>query len=302
MSYSALENSPIVVNLPQAANDTGWTIASAIAAHAACNAGYCTLINYPVIAGHTYEFTYAILTITSGYLQVFCGGTGGTQYTEPNIIVDTLTAASSGFLQFYATGNCSVQGFNVKDTTIDDGVTKAWSAINKKWSDSRTIYPDMGFSLYTHSVLIKDGAVYLQENGSASRNNFFGVQYQSSIKFADAKLPTELKTYNSMALQSNMLMVTTTSGITTNLGQVSSLIDQDFLKSALNDGVSSINVYSQVGIYSASFMRDQNIDIVNGDHLNGNYIIIELITENGSTPLQLFSISVNASQKKIGSR
>lgn len=300
--YSALENEPIIVNLPIAANDTGWSVANDIATHVACNSGFCTLINYPVIAGHTYQFTYAILTPTSGYLAVFCGGTEGTHYTSPEIIVDTLTATSNGFIQFYANGNCSVQGFNVKDITVDDGITKAWAAINKKWSDGRNIYPDMGFSLYTHSVLIKDGAVYLQENGSDSRNNFFGVQYQSSIKFADAKLPTELKTYNSIALQSNQLMVTTSAGITTNLGQVSSLIDQDFLKSALNDGVSSINVYSQVGIYSASFMRDQNIDIINGDHLNGNYIIIELITENGATPLQLFSISVNSTQKKIGSR
>lgn len=302
MSYTALINVPIVVDLTQAANDTGWTISNGIASHSACNSGFCTLVSYPVIAGHSYEFTFALLTLTSGYLAVSCGGTEGTHYTSPDIIVETLTAASNGFIKFYANGNCSAQGLNTKDVSIDDGVTKAWAAINRKWSDDRTLYPDMGFSLYTHSVLIKDGAVYLQENGSDSRNFFFGVQYQSSIKFAEAKLPAELKSYNSIALQSNQIMVTTDNGITTSLGQVSSLIDQDFLKSALNDGVSAINVYSQVGIYSASFLSDQSEDIVNGDQLAGNYIIIELVTENGDTPLQLFSIAINASQKKIGTR
>lgn len=302
MSYTALENENIVIDLTQACNQTGWSVSGNIGTHSSCNAGLITLEDYPVIANHIYEITYALLTISGGYLAPVVGGTIGTHYTSPNINVDTITATSNGFVQFYSNANCTVQGLNIKDITINDGVTKAWAAINKKWSDDRTYYPEFGLSIYTHSVLIYNGQVYLQENGSNSRNFFFGVQYQSSIKFAEAKLPTELKTYNSIALQSNQIMVTTAQGIKTNLGQVSSLIDQDFLKSALNDGVSAINVYSQVGIYSASFLKDQNQDIINGDALNGNYIIIELITENGSTPLQLYSIAVNASVKHIGIR
>jgi hypothetical protein len=302
MIYQALENTPIQVNLLTAINDTGWSYANGTATHIVCNAGLITLEDYPVIAGHQYTITYALLTISGGYLAPVVGGTTGTHYTSPNINVDTITATSNGFVQFYSNANCTVQGLNLKDITVDDPLTIVYAAINKKWSDTRTLYPEFGLSLYTNSVLIKDGVVYLQENGSNSRNYFFGVQYQSSIKFAEARLPTELKTYNSIALQSNQIMVTTASGITTNLGQVSSLIDQDFLKSALNDGVSAINVYSQVGIYSASFLKDQNQDIINGDALNGNYIIIELITENGNTPLQLYSIAVNASVKHIGTR
>lgn len=301
MSYTAIENNSITVHLPDAANQTGWSLpGDGTAVHTTCNAGYISLLNFPVKAGHAYTITYTILAISSGYVQAFAGGTGGSQYTTPNVIVETITAASDGTIQLFSNANCTIQLFNIKDLSLADGVTIVYSAINKKWSDVRTMYPDFGFSLYEFCILAYQGAIYAQQNGSQSRNNFFGQQYQSSIKIADAKASMELKSYNSIALQSNQLLVTTANGITTSLGQVSSLIDQDFLKSVLSDGVSNINVYSQVGIFSASFLRNQNIDIINGDQLAGNYIIIELITINGNTPLQLFSIAVNATQKRTG--
>lgn len=303
MSYSAVKNNPIIVNLLTAANDTGWSLpGDGTAVHVTCNSGYNNLLNYPVKSGRSYTFTFTIISINAGYVAAFVGGAGGIHYTAPAIVVETLTATADGIIRLFSNANCTVQQFNVKDVTVDDPATIVYSPGNRKWSDFRQLYPDFGFSLYEFTILAKEGALYAQQNGSESRNFFFGVQYQSSIKFADAKLPAELKSYNSIALQSNQLLVTTAAGITTSLGQVSSLIDQDFLKSALDDGVSAINVYSQVGIYSASFLKDQNQDLINGDQLAGNYIIIELVTETGNKPLQLFSIAINASQKHIGTR
>lgn len=304
MSYTGVENNNIVVDLLLAANDTGWSILSdGIAQHVVCNGGNISLLNYPVIQGNIYQITYTILSINTGSIQAFIGGTGGGIFTSPEIVVETITAASNGIIQIFSDANCTIQLFNVRDITTVDPVTIAYATKNRKWSDNRTTNPAMGLSLYERTLQIAtDGNVYVQQVGSDSRNNFFGVQYDSTIKFVDAEKGALLKTYNSIALQSAQLMVTTDGGITTSLGQVSSLIEQDFLKSALNDGVSSINVYAQVGIFGASFLRDQNQDIINGDALAGNYIIVELITTQSAVPLRLFTVAINDSLKKIGNR
>lgn len=305
MSYSAFENTPIIVDLLIAANDTGWSLnGDGTASHVSCNSGYITLLNYPAVAGHTYTITYTVNSISGGYVQAFAGGAGGTQITTPEIVVETITAGADGTIQLFSNAVCQVQLFNIVDVTVDgDPVTIVYATKNRKWSDNRTTNPAMGLSLYERTLQIaQNGAIYVQQVGSESRNNFFGVQYDSTIKLVDAEKGALLKTYNSIALQAAQLMVTTDGGITTSLGQVSSLIEQDFLKSALNDGVSSINVYDQVGVYGASFLRDQNQDIINGDALAGNYIIVELITTKSAMPLRLFTVAINDSQKKIGNR
>lgn len=301
--YTAIENNPITVHLPDAANSTGWSIpGDGTAVHTTCNAGYISLLNFPVKAGRAYTITYTILAISSGYVQAFAGGTGGSQYTTPNVIVETIIAASDGTIQLFSNANCTIQLFNIKDLSLADGVTIVYSAINKKWSDVRTMYPDFGFSLYEFCILAYQGAIYAQQNGSQSRNNFFGQQYQSSIKFVDAKNPQIVNGFEALNYQANMLLVTTRDGITTSLGQVSTLIDTDFSKSVLTDGNLSVIIYDNEGVYSASFLQDENEDIVDGSPLRGNYIIIELITVDGSAPLKLFSVAVRTTRIPIGSR
>lgn len=300
--YQALQNVPIQVNLLTAANDTGWTQANGTANHSSCNVGFCTLIVYPVLAGNTYQFTYSTPTLSSGYLAVFIGGTEGVHRTAPDIYVETLIAAADGFVKFYATGNCSVTGFNIKNLTVDDGVTWVWSAINKNWSDRRTLYPEFGASVYVRTILMKDGAMYAQQNGSDNRNNFFGVQYQSSIKFVENKNCEIVKGYQSINYIAGQLMITTEDGITTPLGQVSSLIDTDFLRGVLTDASLTVTLYASDGVYAANFLMDSNEDINTGSPLKGSYLICELTTTDGSIPLRLYSVEVQYAIVKIGSR
>lgn len=300
---TAIENNPISVNLPLLANDTGWSLpGDGTAVHQSCNSGYINLLNYPVVANHVYQLTYTILSISGGYVQSFVGGTGGTQFTTAEIVVETVIAGSDGIIRLFSNANTTVQLFNIKDVTVDDGVTIIYSMENKKWSDFRTLYPDFGFSLFEFSVLLNGGAVYAQQNGSASRNNFFGNQFQSSIKFVDAKNPAVINGYESLNYQANMLLVSTQDGIVTSLGQISTLIDTDFIKEKLAYmGIEVIN-YQKDNVYSASFLPDSNEDAVNGSSLRGSFITIELITADGSTPLQLFSIAVKTARIPIGAR
>lgn len=305
MSFVAIENTPIVVNLLTQANYTGWAVDGDIATHSSCQQGSIKLTTYPLVIGNTYQVSYAVLSISSGYVQVFAGTTGGIQRTTSGIYVETITANGSG-LSFFSNANCQVQAFNIRNTVEDTSNvqqnTPVFSVENRKWGEYRTIAPDYGFSIYIDMVTLFQGNLYLHENGSSDRNNFYGTQYQTIFQFVENKNPVSLKSYNSIVLQSNELLVTTTDGIVTSLGQVSELIEQDFIKSVLNDGVTSINVESVTGIYSASFLKDKNIDLINGDTLKGNYITITLTTVNGNKALKLFSIAVNASKDNIGAR
>lgn len=303
MSYSAVKNNPIIVNLLTAANDTGWSLpGDGTAVHVTCNSGYNNLLNYPVKAGRRYTFTFTILSINTGYIAAFVGGAEGIHYTTPAIIVETLTATADGIIRLFSNANCAVQQFNVKDVTVDDPVTIVYSAINKKWSDTRQLYPDSGFSLYEFTILAKDGAIYSQQNGSDSRNNFFGTQYQSSIKFVEAKDPEIINDYESLNYQSNMLLVTTINGVQSSLGQLSTLIPSDFIKANLVDGSLNVIMYQKDNVYSASFLPDSTDDAVNGPQMRGSYLIVELITQDGSTPLKLFSVGVKTARIPIGSR
>lgn len=301
-TLTGIENNPIIANLLTQANDTGWTINGSIASHQSCNSGYITLLSYAIVAGHSCTVTYTILSISSGYVQAFIGGTGGAHHTSADIIEETIVAGADGLIKLFSNGNCTVQLLNVRDGSINDGVTIVYAAKNRKWSDNRTMYPTFGFSLYERSILEYFGNLYAQQNGSTDRNNFFGEQFQSSIKFVEAKEPALLKTYNSLAIQSNQLMVTTTDGITTSLGQISELSTADFIKSHLNDGVSNVQVSSQEGIFSASFLSDKRFDLLGSDSLKGNFIMIELTTTTGNVVLELYTVAVNTSRSYIGSR
>jgi hypothetical protein len=302
-TYIGIENNPIVVNLLTQANDTGWNLpGDGTAVHVTCNSGYANLLNYPVFAGHIYSITYTILSISSGNVQAFVGGQGGGVYTSPDIIVETITASADGIIRLFSNANCTVQLFNVKDVTLDDAVTVIYSALNKNWSDSRTLYPDFGLSIYERTILSQNGNIYFQQNGSDDRNNFFGTAYQSSIKFVDAKNPDIINGFESLNYQANMLLVTTPDGVTTSLGQVSTLIDTDFIKEKLQSAGLEVINYQKDNVYSASFLPDSNEDTVNGSGLRGNYCIVELITVDGSTPLKLFSVEVKTAHIPIGAR
>ena len=302
-TFSAIENNNIIVNLPIAANDTGWSILpGGIAQHVSCNTGNITLLNFPIVAGHTYEITYTILTISGGFVRSMAGGVSGSSNTTPDIIIDTIITENTDPIQLRSDANCTVELLNVKDITLDDAITAIYSALNKNWSDNRTLYPDFGLSIYERTILSKDGDIYYQQNGSDDRNNFFGTAYQSSIKFVDAKNADSISGFESLNYQANMLLITTQDGITTSLGQVSTLIDTDFIKEKLQSAGLEVISYQKDNVYSASFLPDSNEDAVNGSPLRGNYCIVELITVDGSTPLKLLSVEVKTSHIPIGAR
>jgi hypothetical protein len=304
MSFTALQNTPITIDLTQQAKTTGWSVSNGIASHEICNSGYITLLSYTLTPGVQYNVSYVVLSISSGYVQLFAGSTGGIQRTTIGFYTETITSNGTA-LSFFSNGNCSIQAFNIRTTQNSvnnfNQNTIVYSAETKKWL-FRTIAPDCGGSLYIDMLTIFNGNLYIHKNGSDDRNVFYGVPYQSIIQYVDNAAPTISRTYQSISIQSNQLIVTTAQGISTSLGHVSELADVDFNFDILNDGVSNVAVNTKEGFFAANFLRDINSGgLESGDILRGNWLLIELIS-TANTPLRIYSINITSQHSSIGSR
>jgi len=300
--YSAVENTPIVVDLVAASRDTGWTVDGVTAYHSSCNAGSIPNASFPVTANQTYEVSYSILSISAGYVQMQSPGSNGAEYTTSGAVLETITPTSNGYVSFYSNAICAIESFNIHNISDNVGTTLAYSMEDKGWSDFRTLYLDWGWSIFDRVIVASNGALYASENGSSNTNNFFGTKYQSSIKVVFAKNPTIINTYEVLSYQANMLLVSTVSGITTPTGQVTTLIESDFLKETLTDGTTTVISYNNDGVYSASFKGDELESTIEGSPMRGNYITVELVTVDGSTPLELFSLAVKTARTWVGNR
>jgi len=217
MSYTAIENNPLQILLTDAARSTGWTFDGAIATHESCNNGSIYLLGYTMTLGATYEYTFEILTITSGLVRT----NSGANFTSPGWVHETVQADGDQ-LSIFSNGNCSITNFTIRLVeTINDNKaqnTISFSEKTKKWVSFYSYIPEMAMSMFTKVFSGFDGDIYVHEAGSDSRNNFYGVQYQSIIQFVDNIEPAVPKTFQSLSIQCKELMITTPHGIQTRMG------------------------------------------------------------------------------------
>lgn len=306
MGYTTLQNTPIEIDLVEQGKSTGWEVNGTHATHEVCNAGYMYLENYPLVSGKTYSFTYRVGSISGGLLRAYTGSTAGSAVTTTGFKTETLVASGSDLrLAFYSTADLEMEIFNIKEVSVDTSPKKrnaiSWSERNNKWTDYRAFNPDCAYSLFDNLYCFKQGNSYVNNPQSGLRNEFFGVDYDTIVNVPFNSQPEQTKTFQGISLQNNLLMITTEDGITTSLGQISELIELDFLKDTLDDGVDTVNIYSKEGVYSCSFMKDKNDDIVNGADLKGNYITVELITAEPGI-LRLSTVAVHSEPSRIGVR
>lgn len=305
MAYTTLQNTPITINLDEATKTTGWTIDGDIATHESCNAGSMILaetldVNVP------YKITIRINSISGGIVRIDLGDDSSDDLTTAGFYDDIeLTSTTTGELSIFSDADCEIQVFTYRIveviTTLKQQNTISFREKTNRWVSFITYNPDSGTSLFNNTYLYKNGQLYIQVNQNPSRNNFFGTQYDTILKFVSNQNQGQPKTFQSIAYEANQLLITTEDGITTSLGQVSELIDLDFLKDTLVSGIDEVKIYDVEGIYSASFLRDKNVDLINGDELKGTYIIVELITTNNNA-LNIKNVQVNSVPSKIGVR
>jgi hypothetical protein len=304
--YTTLQNTPLQINLLTAVRSTGWTMVNNKAIHETCNAGYLTLRDLNLEVGVTYEFSVNIESISGGYLQAFLGDDASPQFTTTGYKFASTTVSAGDTFRFYSTANCVISEFTARRASqpLDQKATNTivFNEKSNKWVSYYTFVPDCATSLFTNMYSFKNGTAYNHIHQSESRNQFYGTNYDSIIQFVDAGQPQIVKSFQSLSIQCNQLMITTEEGIETSLGQISELSTADFIKDTLNDGVSKVSIFTKEGVYSSCFLRDINAGgLLNGDVLKGNYIIIELQSTE-DTLLKLFTVAVVSKRSAIGAR
>lgn len=306
MSYTTLENTPIDIDLKIQGNSNGWKLSGSIATHEVCNAGVMILKDYVLNTGEEIQFSYRINSISSGIIRPQLGSVLGTSRSTPQFITENMIAtADNSVFSFYSNADCEIELFDLKKVTVDISLkqinTLGWSEPNNKWGSFYTYNPDCAFSIFINLYSFKEGRLWAHKSSLPTRNNLYGTQYQTIVNIPFNKAQGSPQTYESISYESNQLMITSVDGIKTSLGQISELIDEDFLKDVLDDGINQVNIYDSEGIYSAGFMKDKNVDIINGDNLKGTWVTVELITTDNSA-LKLKNVLVNSIASKIGAR
>ena len=310
MSFQLLQDTPLIIDLASFARTTGWELVGGEAVHEACNDGFIAVLTttFDPVAGESYTVAYQIKNYVSGNIRMSIGTTQGVLRSANGLYVETLVAGGvDPTIKFFATGALTLRTIDARSNFVNTANTKkntiVFSEKSAKWTTFLAFTSDFGVSLFKDLFTFKGGRMYRHDPTLLPRNNVYGVQYKTIFQFVGNAGITEPKSYLGLSYESNQLMVTTSEGIETSLGQVSELIDQDFLKATLDDGVTQIDVYDQEGIYSSSFLRDMRNggDINNGDELKGTYILVSLIQVSNEV-LTLRNITIHSEPSKIGVR
>lgn len=310
MSFTILQDTPTIIPLAEYAKTTGWTLEDNVAKHEACNDGSINVKGSTItpVSGESYTVAYEISNLTSGSIRLSIGSTQGVVRTTNGQYIETLVAGGvNPLISFFATGAMWLRTIDIKSAVPNVATKKrntiVFSEQTAKWTTFFSFTSDYGLSLFKDLFTFKAGKLYRHDPSIPGRNNIYGVQYKTMFKFVANGGEGIPKSFMGLSYEGNQLMVTTPNGIETSLGQISELIEEDFLKATLDDGNIQIDVYSVEGIYSSSFLRDMSNggDIINGDVLKGSYIVVELIQVNNET-LRLSNIKIHSESSPIGSR
>ena len=285
MSFTTLQNTPIEIDLLALVNDNGWSFEANVAIHESCNEGTITL-NQEFEEDLDYDISLVIESISGGVLEVGFGDATPISYnTAGNKSLTLSSTTANPQLTLYSNANCRVKILTIKqqataddlDPTKTDTIVYTETKIGgvpSKWTSYLNCYPDTGFSLFTNLYTFKDGVMY-SHTDRVNRNRFYGETYNSRVKLPFAS--NQVKTYTNLEIRANQLMITTEDGVETSLGHISDLIEDDFLRFNLTNGIDSVDVYDNEGIYAAKFLRAKP-EIIDGERLKGNYITVELTT------------------------
>lgn len=295
-NITTLQNTPIEINLLNLVNDNGWSFSGGKAIHESCNEGSITY-DLAFEANTDYEVSVLVESISGGILRIDFGDYSSSDITVAGLVDLTVNSTTANpKISIYSNTNTVIKVLSIRklpvdtdfDTTKTD--TIVYSLDNAKWTRYENYYPDYGFSLFNKQLTFKGGKMY-DHSDTNNRAKFYGVSYPCKINIPFQGANT--RTFQSISIKSDKLLITTENGITTNLGQVSDLVAQDFNKFTLDDGVTVVEVYDKEGNFTANFLRDANTDIINGDRLKGNWITVELTTTDDND-FRLFKVVVKS--------
>lgn len=282
MAEQVIQNNSVTFDITPYLTDRGWRYLSpTLIRHELPNSGDLVITNFSVVTGTTYEYSFNVTDLTTGTLQLTIGGVVEEPVVTNGYVQGTVVAGTSDPMTFYSDGNLTLSNVNVTAQMSEDEDrdgkmdTVTWSEIRKGWVTFKDLLPESGFSMFTKMFTLKDGNLWEHKVDGTVSNNFYGVQYSSSVKFPVSSVG--VKTYHNIAIHSDKVLGTTENGIVTQLGNVTDLVTYDF--------------DSREGVHYANKLRDSILN----DKLKGRYIVVELTDEETKEQkMQLFKVVIKS--------
>lgn len=279
MNIKTVQDQPVLINFQELLNDRSWELQGNKAIHYPCNNNtQLKLLTYSFDEDTDYTISFRITAASnSPSLSLGFDTPLFTYTTVQDVTVEITTTEANQKLTFWGTGYLEIEVLNIQkegeEVTTSSQYNVIWNENRNRWIDFRSYRPENGFSMFTDLFTWKNGQLWIHKNNE-TYNNFYGQQFQTTLTFPTGT--AYVSTWTSIAIHSNIIMATTTDGITTQLGHVSDLIEADFT--------------TKEGIHYAEFLRDKITGIMDGDRLKGRYISLTLTTIDGSQKLQIFKI------------
>jgi hypothetical protein len=177
-----------------------------------------------------------------------------------------------------------------------NSTTVLYGTRNNRWSSFQSYVGDYIVSNALTLISYKDGAMYVHNDNSAPRCNFYGVQYGSKIKFVVNNNPEVVKTFDWLGVNSNKIWaspnntdITTPANANYPIGMASRLVEGRFR--------------AKEGVFYADYARDLNTPnktnpIVDGQRLRGTYMV-QQIENNDTVKVTLFSVLIHNTSSLI---
>ena len=136
-------------------------------------------------------------------------------------------------------------------------------------------YPEMMCTLGTLLIMFKNGQLWTHDN--PVYNNFFGVQYPSSITPVFSDGGAIKKTFNAIGYQSSKVWTSPEKGdvSTSEINEQTLLRQESAIRKFDYDLQEGINVAAFN--FDANSMNDERLALVEGDYLKGTWIKTKLV-------------------------
>lgn len=297
MALQIIRNTTGYVNPEVAVADTGWTISGIYAIHTSCNAGFIrSLGTLGLVVGQQYKFTYTVDNYVSGSVQPFAGSTGGTSRNAAGTYSDTLLVTDTAQLSFFSDGalRLSILSFYNVNAGNHEGITITFHEASNTWGSERSYNSELMINFMDKFFAIDNGNLW-QQDVNPIRNNFFGVQYSSVIRFFVNLNATTVKMLYSMREKSNKLWTAE------NDGDITILPSEDFPE-GMRSRLKQERFTQLYGDWFADFLRnlddprftDSKLALLRGQELMGSVIDITL-TNSDTAEVILFEVDVKSS-------
>ena len=177
--------------------------------------------------------------------------------------------------------------FMALEATDDEpAYTLSFDEKNNAFKAFINCHPKMACTLGTLLITFNEDGLWTHDSGTY--NNFFGVQYGSSVSPVFADQPAIKNTYNGIGYQSNKIWASPTNGDI----QTSNINPQTLLPTISN--IKSVDYDLQENVYVAAFNRDANsmsdaqLAVVEGDFLKGVWVKCKMTVPAASANVLVF--------------